>query len=226
MHVLPSPLRDPLPADLLGHAFDTLGARPGGAGAYRMRWSDGTTTPVRPGRWLAPATPDELELLAGVAGPVLDIGCGPGRLVVALNERRIAALGIDVLPAAVRAGRRRGAAVEQRSVFDPSLRRERWATALLLDGNVGIGGDPAALLTRVSELLRPGGHALVELEPPGVGVRSQVGRLETPAGSSAVFPWGRVGADRPDDLAAGCRRELADVWQPRDRVIARLARPA
>ena len=225
MTVVPSPLSEPLPADLLGHAFDTLGPRASGVGAYRMRWADGTTTPVRPGRWLAPAGADELELLAGVTGPVLDVGCGPGRHVVALNERHVAAMGIDVLPAAIRAGRRRGAAVELRSVFDPALTPERWATALLLDGNVGIGGDPVALLTRVGELLRPGGEALVEVEAPDVGVRAQVGRLETPAGSSIPFPWGRVGADGVDELAASSGLEAADVWQHRGRWFARLAKP-
>jgi hypothetical protein len=135
-------------------------------------------------------------------------------------------MGIDVLPAAIRAGRRRGAAVELRSVFDPALTPERWATALLLDGNVGIGGDPVALLTRVAELLRPGGEALVEVEAPGVGVRTQVGRLETPAGSSILFPWGRVGADGVDELATASGLDTAEVWQRRDRWFARLAKTA
>jgi len=219
---LPSPAPASSPAELLGRAFDARTAQR----AIRMRWSDGTTTPVRTGRWLAPAGPDELELLAGVTGPVLDVGCGPGRHVVALNERRVAALGIDVLAAAVRAGRRRGAAVEQRSVFDPGLQRGRWATALLLDGNVGIGGDPVALLRRVGELLRPGGHALVELEPPGVGLRTQVGRLETPAGSSAPFAWGRVGADGAHELAAAAGFAVDAPWERRGRWFARFAKPA
>ena len=57
----------------------------------------------------------------------------------------------------------------------------RWRTALLLDGNVGIGGAPVALLRRTRELLAPGGAALVELDPPGAPtVRTRV-RIEAAA---------------------------------------------
>src|SRR5262249_309376 len=36
--------------------------------------------------WFAPASLRERGLLADLRGPVLDLGCGPGRLVVALGE--------------------------------------------------------------------------------------------------------------------------------------------
>ena len=38
----------------------------------------------------------------------------------------------------------RGATVLQRDIFGPLPGEGRWGTALLFDGNVGIGGDPAA----------------------------------------------------------------------------------
>lgn len=212
----------PDPARLLGSAFDGGGEPRHDGGAYRMRWVDGTSTTLRPARWLAPPGPEELELLDGVVGPVLDVGCGPGRHVAALVRREITALGIDVLPAAVRAGRRRGAEVELRSVFDPELEPGRWATALLLDGNVGIGGDPVALLRRVAELLRPGGRAFAELEEVGVGLRTQHGRLETPDGLSAPFAWGRVGADAANELAAAAGFAVGALWCRRGRWFARL----
>ena len=57
--------------------------------------------------WSSRADPVELRRLAAVRGPVLDIGCGPGRLLVALGERGIPALGVDASPVAARCRRPR-----------------------------------------------------------------------------------------------------------------------
>ena len=43
---------------------------------------------------------DDLAALGAAEGPVLDVGCGPGRMVRAAAERSSAAMGIDVSPAA------------------------------------------------------------------------------------------------------------------------------
>lgn len=88
-------------------------------------------------------------------GTVLDVGCGPGRLVAELAARGRPALGIDVSEAAVAHTARLGGQALRRSVFEPLPGEGRWDTALLLDGNVGIGGDPAALLHRMAQLLTP-----------------------------------------------------------------------
>src|SRR5258708_3750529 len=92
---------------------------------------------------------------------------GPVGQVVALAAAGIPALGLDVAPSAVHMARARGACVLERSVFDRVPGAGRWATALLLDGNAGIGGDPEALLRRVASLLRPGGSILLAAEAPG-----------------------------------------------------------
>ena len=69
------------------------------------------------------------------------------------------------------------------SVFGAVPRSGRWDTALLVDGNIGIGGGPVPLLRRVAELLAPGGQGLVEVEgPAGTSERTRlrlasVGRL-------------------------------------------------
>ncbi len=65
-------------------------------------------------------------------------------------------LGIDVVPEAVEQTRRRGASALQRDLFDALPGEGRWQTALLADGNVGIGGDPVALLARTRDLVQPG----------------------------------------------------------------------
>ena len=51
----------------------------------------------------------------------------------------------------------------------------RWRSALLLDGNIGIGGRPARLLARIASLLAPGGAILVELAGPDTSHRRDAG---------------------------------------------------
>ena len=88
-------------------------------------------------------------MLARCEAPVLDVGCGPGRLVGALNARGVPALGIDISARAVEQARGRGAMALRRAVEQPVPAEGRWGTVLLADGNIGIGGDPAALLRPV-----------------------------------------------------------------------------
>ena len=96
--------------------------------------------PARTHRWFEPLTHEDDAVLARAAGPVLDVGCGPGRHVLALAERGIVALGIDITPAALDLARSRGAPVLARSVFERVPGTGRWSSALLLDGNLGIDG--------------------------------------------------------------------------------------
>jgi SAM-dependent methyltransferase len=152
-------------------------------------------------QWSAPASADERALLHDVRSPVLDIGCGPGRLVAALRDRRVEVLGIDAAPLAIARARAYGRKVVQRSVFDPIPAEGSWATVLLFDGNIGIGGSPARLLTRVHELLTVGGRAIVETEPPGTGVEFGMAELEVATGMIGWFPWSWVAADELAVLA-------------------------
>jgi SAM-dependent methyltransferase len=147
--------------------------------------TDGSRKPLSVAGWLHESPGDE-SILDRCEGPTLDIGSGPGRLTVALNERGIPALGIDVTPYAVDLARSSGALVMLRDVFDRVPGTGRWTTVLLADGNIGIGGDPAALLGRVAQLLAPHGHAIVELEPPGSPLRREQVRL-CHAGSASAF---------------------------------------
>jgi SAM-dependent methyltransferase len=143
----------------------------------------------------------EDALLDSAVPPVLDIGCGPGRMVTALHERGIAVLGIDATPAAIMRARRTDIPVVIQSVFDPVAIEGGWATVLLFDGNIGIGADPVRLLIRVSELLRAGGRALVELQRPGTGRHEGAVQLEVATGMVGLFPWSWVAADEIDPIA-------------------------
>ncbi len=126
-----------------------------------LRSSCGREIPLRMERWFGEPGPEEVALLAMAIGPALDVGCGPARHVLALTAMGIPAVGIDNAPSVVDIARRRGARVVLGSVFGPLPKEGRWGSALLLDGNFGIGGDPAAALgsrarTRLSRGPHPG----------------------------------------------------------------------
>jgi SAM-dependent methyltransferase len=197
-----------------------------------LRADDGTALPLDPGRWHAEPTMGEEALLAAVAAPVLDVGCGPGRLVLGLARRGVVALGVDPAPAACAMARDRGAAVLQRSVFDPLPGQGRWRTILLADGNIGIGGDPARLLHRCRDLLAADGTVVVEVEAPpsgvGVGWRHYTVRLERGQEHGPWFRWAVVDADAIAALAAPAGLQLLRL-QPiaaEGRWFAHLGRPS
>ena len=193
-----------------------------GSEPLRARFSDGRRVPVPLGRWLGPPAPEEDRLLARAVGPVLDVGCGPGRHVLALQRRGLVVLGVDVSAAAVRLARGRGAPAVRGSVFSALPGAGRWRTALLLDGNVGIGGDPAALLRRIAGVLRPRGRVLAEVEPPGFATRVDLVRLECGGRLGAPFPWARVGVDGLDEI--GGSLAVHDAWSDGGRWFAELRR--
>ena len=194
-----------------------------------LRADDGTTLPLDPGRWHAQATPAEERLLAGMAGPVLDVGCGPGRFVVRLAQHGIPALGVDPAPAAVALCRSQGGPVLQKSIFDPLPGQGRWRTVLLADGNIGIGGDPLRLLRRCRDLLAHDGTVVVEVEAPRgatIGWRTYRARLERGRSLGPWFSWAVVGADAIAELAlaAGLRLLRLEPIVGENRWFAHLGR--
>jgi len=175
-------------------------------------WADtGESLALDIQRWHEPSTAEEHALLATIRGPVLDVGCGPGRLVVSLADRGISALGIDSSPAAVALARARGAAVIERDLFGPLPGEGGWATVLLFDGNVGIGGDPIRLLSRCRQLTGSAGCVLAEVEPPTAGCRRLTAWLERDGRRSPHFAWAVVGADAIGELAAAAGFELRNL---------------
>ena len=130
--------------------------------ACRLDRAGASATPLPVQRWRADAGRSDRWLLERCQGPTVDLGCGPGRLVVALTERGVPALGVDSSTVAVEECARRGAVALHRDVFAALPGEGRWDHALLADGNVGIGGNPVALLCRTRQLLNRHGSVLVE----------------------------------------------------------------
>jgi SAM-dependent methyltransferase len=164
--------------------------------------SDGgqAVLPVR--RWSGPADVDDAWLLDRCTGPAVDLGCGPGRLLVALAHRGVPALGVDHSPVAQAHCRARGVVMLRRDVFARVPGEGRWAHVLLADGNIGIGGDPQRLLVRAAGLLTVGGTVLVETDAePGTDWRGRV-RVRTAGGAGPSTRWARVGAHALRRLAA------------------------
>ncbi|WP_308434848.1 methyltransferase domain-containing protein [Streptomyces fructofermentans] len=199
-----------------------------GRGPLFLRRADGWLLPLEVERWCADADAVDREVLARCEGAVLDVGCGPGRLVAALAARGGTALGIDVSEAAVAHTTRLGGQALQRSVFEPLPGEGRWGTALLVDGNIGIGGDPAALLRRLSRLLAPGGLLIAETVPDAdvderVSVRivripgTPDGTEDHDGGPGAAgpsFPWARLGTP------ALLRHAARAGWRPQGQWTA------
>ncbi len=177
-------------------------------------------------RWHAAADAEERAVLTSVDGPVIDLGCGPGRLVVSLASQGVPALGVDSSPSAVALARLRGAAVLERDLFGPLPGEGRWATALLFDGNVGIGGDPARLLSRCRELTGGQGQVVAEVQPPGNGWRRLTAWFERDGERSEPFAWAEVGVDAIAGLGRAAGLELAALVRTASgRWFARLAAP-
>ncbi len=175
-------------------------------------------------RWLEPASRADDVLLSHCTRNTLDVGCGPGRLSAALTAAGVSALGIDVSAEAVQMARQRGATALRRDIFASVPGQGRWPTLLLADGNIGIGGDPVALLRRVVTMLGPGGRAVVEVDPPGEGVSCRMIRLEVDDLVSTWFPWARVAADSIGDLAEQAGLDFGGLDQWGKRWVALLDR--
>jgi SAM-dependent methyltransferase len=170
--------------------------------------------------------PGDHAILDRCAGPTLDIGCGPGRLVHALHAAGVRALGIDISPTAVRLTRERGADAVSADVFGPVPGTGTWRHALLADGNIGIGGDPARLLRRCASLLHEDGRLLVEVDPPGSGGWSGAAVLHDGTRASTPFPWALVDADALERHAAATGWRVLEAWSEDHRWFTSLEHDA
>ncbi|MEV0005485.1 class I SAM-dependent methyltransferase [Micromonospora sp. NPDC050980] len=181
------------------------------AGAHWLVQADGVRRRLPVERWHGPAERATAAVVARCHGPTLDLGCGPGRLAAALTRAGVTTVGVDVCPRAVALTRARGAVAVRADLFDPLPAEGRWRHVALLDGNIGIGGDPARLLGRCRELLHPEGTVLVELDPPGSGAWQGQARVVSGRRRGPSFRWARLdtrSVHAPADAAGLVVRDL------------------
>ena len=202
-----------------------------------IRHEDGEVRPLPARRWLGiRCSPGEScesgdgldedfdeAVIRLCSGPTIELGCGPGRLVARLIRRGVPALGIDRSLTAIRLAGRGGAPALLGDVFEPLPGTGLWQTVLLVDGNVGLGGDPHRILARAAELLRRGGRCIAEFEAEAIGIRVRWVRLESVRGVGPWFRWASVGADSAATLAAQVGLSLTGVRLLGGRVVAILA---
>ena len=215
---------------MLGHLYD----RALGGERCWVRHEDGEVRPLPAHRWLGERCPDssprdafedvfDEAVTRMCAGPTIELGCGPGRLVAKLIQRGIPALGIDRSATAIRLAGRGGAPALLGDVFEPLPGTGFWQTVLLVDGNVGLGGDPRRILARAAELLGRDGRCVAEFETDAIGVHPRWVRLETARDVGPWFRWASVGVDSAATLAAQVGLTLTGVRLIGGRVIASLA---
>jgi hypothetical protein len=215
---------------MLGHLYD----RALGGERCWIRHEDGEVRPLPAHRWLGGRhVPEESETSDEVfdetvtqmcSAPTIELGWGPGRLVARLIQRGIPALGIDRSATAIRLTGRDGAPALLGDVFEcPHPGMGHWRTVLLVDGNVGLGGDPRRILGRAAELLCSGGRRVAEFDADAVGIRARWVRLESARDVGPWFRWASVGVDSAATLAAHVGLTLTSVRLIGGRVIASLA---
>lgn len=177
-------------------------------------------------RWSGDADSVDLMVVARCEPPVVDLGCGPGRMLVALNQSGRSALGIDMSAVAVATSLSRGALALHRKVADRLPAEGRWGTVLLIDSNIGMGGDLAELLRRCCDLVGAGGLIICEVDPSPD--RHEVEQLVMAGNgmTSTPVPWGRFGARTVARVAAALDLLVVEEWSADGRVFVTLRRSA
>jgi SAM-dependent methyltransferase len=174
--------------------------------------------------WCSEAGVLERNLLQSLRGPVLDIGCGPGRLLSAARSLGLGALGIDTSAEAVSLACGRGTRALEQSVFAPVPQSGNWRSALLLDGNIGIGGNVGRLLRRCRKLIAPLGTLLVEVDPDDdIDAAYQAVLVDSEGNRSEPFVWARTGRRGLEAKASAGGWILASTEHLQGRAFCRLS---
>jgi SAM-dependent methyltransferase len=195
-----------------------LGGPEGGRLALRRVGEPRATLHLDVTEWRSPASRIDRDVLGGLSGPLLDVGCGPGRMVRAAQERGLAALGVDISAQAATHAAADGTPVLLRSVFERLPLEGRWESILLMDGNIGIGGDPHTLLRRCAQLLAPEGNLLVEVDvDPDLHDCAVYTAVDANGLESDAFPWARVGSAALVRIASECGLVADAVWAAENR---------
>ena len=126
---------------------------------------------------------DDIDAIVNLAremnGPVLELGCGTGRLLLHLASTDLPVTGVDISPALLAIARRKMALVpqgQQVTLLEADLREldlpaRDFAFVFCTSNTLMHLADPAeqlAVLMRAAEHLRPGGLLLIDLFQPDI----------------------------------------------------------
>jgi SAM-dependent methyltransferase len=193
-------------------------------GTLALSCPDGRIMELDVARWLSPIDHVDATVLDRCVGPTLDVGCGPGRFVSALIERGVPALGVDIAETAVALTRSRGTPALLRNVFDRVPGAGRWPTILLMDGNIGIGGDPLRLLQRMRGLLGMRGVLIVEAHAEANTDEQLVVRFSVAGvATGPSFSWANVGSLALLHYAEAAGFQLSASWTAGGRTFSAFA---
>ncbi len=207
-------------------------------GLFDLLYRDGAATPTPPGRDEASVLPIERHRWNGQPDavdrlvaercepPVIDLGCGPGRMVRLLENLGRPVLGVDVSAVAVARASASGSGALRRDIGGRLPAEGRWGTALLLDGNLGIGGDVVALLRRCRDLVGSGGLVICEVHPdPDRDLTAEVAfgnYVANPGAALGTAPWSSVGSRVLASHASRSGLIIAEEWSAGGRAFVSL----
>jgi len=124
-----------------------------------------------PAAYVGPPLPQaEQDLLGRLGGRVLDIGCGPGRHLLWLQERGVEAVGIDFSPGTVEVARSRGCReVYVMDVTALDFPAGSFDGVIMMGNNVGLAGTleaTAELFRTLHRIVRTGGLLVGQTRDP------------------------------------------------------------
>ncbi len=129
-----------------------------------------------------------LELAEDAGGPVVELGCGTGRVLLPLADAGVATTGVDISPALLDVARAKLAAaglaqrvtLVEADLRHPGLPEGAFALAICTSNtlmHLTDPGDQAAALHAACRLLRPGGLLMVDLFNPDIARLLEVNGL-------------------------------------------------
>ncbi len=182
----------------------------------------GAALTLEVGRWAGDADEVDALVVLRCQPPVLDLGCGPGRMVRALAANGQPALGVDISAVAVQLSLARGAPAIRRELAQRLPAEGRWGTALLMDGNIGIGGDVRGLLRRCRRLVVAGGLIVCEVDPDPDADEVTAVTLRGDGVSAPPMPWARIGSRALQRLAVEQDLLVEEEWSSGRRCFVAL----
>lgn len=171
-------------------------------------------------RWLGPASAADTHALTRTNGRVLDVGSGPGRMLKAGSKMGIDIEGVDTDLSTALSLQKLGYTVHTGDIMDVDL--PSYESFLLMDGNLGMTGDPIGLLRRLCTLRTKNAVLIVEVESPLEKTRTELVRLKTNSTLSGSFYWSWVTVQDLGLIAETGGWQLQQIWEENDRYFGEL----